>query len=334
MIPYEPAICFHLAEPCPHGATDGAEAICEACDAYARLLAPAVRAEKEADRPLPAALAERLQRLGGGAPLTDRASAAQASLDESGHAQPRARDVFEATLSAQHRPRPLPADLRRRLRAIPRQTATASGSRSPSEGGLPTWLADGRYATAACALLTALLTLAAGDVSARFQETTSAVTTHSRNWKAQGSSTAGDLWVRARSEARNLWQVGKHSVETWIGSAEKALDGLELPVAPPTRLELSRLSSRLGLDPPGSEEIRFQQPEGHPEPGEPLFEAWAEELRQLAAQAGHIFETSVARLRDRPNPTGNSGENGDPATPAHENPSSQERDDLSEGSLP
>ena len=73
-----------------------------------------------------------------------------------------------SALGSARRSRALPTSLAERLRALP--------ARSDAER-LPRWISDSRWATAACVLLTAALSLAAGDASATFQRSTGVVST-------------------------------------------------------------------------------------------------------------------------------------------------------------
>lgn len=79
----------------------------------------------------------------------------------------------DALAEEQHQ---LPDRLFKRLRQI---------GRGPAKQ-LPIWIADTRYATAACYLITALLVLLAGDSSARFQATTEGVGASAISWLDQG----------------------------------------------------------------------------------------------------------------------------------------------------
>ncbi|MEM8933220.1 MAG: hypothetical protein AAGE94_18675 [Acidobacteriota bacterium] len=126
---------------------------CADCAAYARLV---IEPFADDEIVLSEPLAERLRAIG--RKPTRRP-------DDSADAT----EWFESVVADAQRPRTMPPALRRRLRAIPSTTPAARRRRPPG------WLADGRWGLAACALLTATLTLAAGDVSARFQTTTDAV---------------------------------------------------------------------------------------------------------------------------------------------------------------
>ena len=193
--------CFELCPICP-----GTDA-CDACAAYTHDVI-----EPFADVPaMPTALADRLRAI---EPTpTDREDAAA---------------LFAEIAADARQPRPMPAALRRRLRAIPETHADRPRRlRRP-----PRWLADGGFGLAACALLTTLLTLAAGDVSARFVSTTSAVERTVGEMVTRGEETS---WTRRVDESvvrpagallgAGLEQVrvGRDGAEGWLG---RQLDGL------------------------------------------------------------------------------------------------------------
>ena len=81
-------------------------------------------------------------------------------------------DTLRDVVADARRPRPLPSDLKQRLRSIP----TSQTRRSTKD--LPWWLADSRWTTAACTVLTAGLMLMAGDVSARLPGAANVVQPH------------------------------------------------------------------------------------------------------------------------------------------------------------
>ena len=82
-----------------------------------------------------------------------------------------ARDLLAEAVREARRPSTMPAALKARLRAVvPDPEGRRDMPLPPAAADLPWWIADSRWTTAACALLTAALTLTAGDASARFVE--------------------------------------------------------------------------------------------------------------------------------------------------------------------
>ncbi len=177
---------------------------CAACDAYARRLEDAAA---EPAKPFSSSLKARLaaipqlalgcddidtlyavtrQRALGARPGAARPSAVRPNAvrpnaarpnDTSAHAHllacRRCRDLYGCLHDAMVEGRQaLPAKLFERLRQI---------SRNPPPK-LPIWVLDGRYATAICYLLTAVLVLLASDASARFQVTPEVVSARASTW--------------------------------------------------------------------------------------------------------------------------------------------------------
>ena len=60
---------------------------------------------------------------------------------------------------------------------------------------LPAWIADGRWATAACLLLAVVLTALAGDSAATFRDASSAVETRAAAWAETGESRGRQMWA-------------------------------------------------------------------------------------------------------------------------------------------
>lgn len=196
---------------------------CEACDAYAR------RLEDAADLPrrrLPSSLQRRLaaipafvmdcddvDRLYGAVRRRAHGNLGEdaAALDHLAECQ-RCQGLYrrlEDALTPQRRA--MPQRLFERLRQIGRQPPQR----------LPVWIADTRYATAACYLITALLVLLADDASARFQATSEVVSAQASTWLGhsldgtiqgivhvgetlQDVLTSGQAWLTERAES--LWQ--------------------------------------------------------------------------------------------------------------------------------
>ncbi len=101
---------------------------------------------------------------------------------------PRCRELY-ATLADAFNPRPLP--LPRRLARSLRQVA-----RQPQRL-LPIWIADTRYAAAACYLLAALTLSLAGDASALLRDTTRAASTRTQAWVDEGEARGIEVWGAA-----------------------------------------------------------------------------------------------------------------------------------------
>ncbi len=100
---------------------------------------------------------------------------------------PRCRELFATLASAFNRPVPLPRRLARGLRAIARHPQRL----------LPIWIADTRYAAAACYLLAAVALSLAGDASALFRDTSATVRSKAQVWVDQGETRGLDAWNAA-----------------------------------------------------------------------------------------------------------------------------------------
>lgn len=143
--PKSPASCPFLTPSCDGRSKDS---ICPDC----ALLTESLEAARPVERTLPSGLQARLRN------IPDLPSTpAEPSVEE------KIAACLEAASQDARRRHPMPDGLRRRLREIPAAT------RKPVQH-LPWWIADSRWAMAACCLLTSALTLLAGDASARFQE--------------------------------------------------------------------------------------------------------------------------------------------------------------------
>ena len=167
--------CYELRPDC----AVGEQGVCEDCRLYAVAVEPAPD-----DVPsMPSGLAGRLRGLA--RPESPRPSdedldrvvaqalrLAEGSREPEGTEDPvldQARDLLAETLREARRPAAMPESLRARLRGIvPDPDGLRDEAPVVAAVDLPVWIADSRWATAACALLTAALTLSAGDASARF----------------------------------------------------------------------------------------------------------------------------------------------------------------------
>ncbi len=159
--------CFHLRDGC-----DLRDA-CSDC----MLLAQSLYAARLETPPMGDHLIQRLRAVAGTQPLDFEQDPMELSSEDD--LESTVHELLSDTFEQSHRTRPMPPTLAHSLRAIasdPSAKASAHGAseqgRSTPRAALPWWLADLNWATAACALLTAALTLMAGDSSARFQDLT------------------------------------------------------------------------------------------------------------------------------------------------------------------
>ncbi len=106
-----------------------------------------------------------------------------------------------ATLASAFNPRPMP--LPRRLARSLRQVA-----RHP-ERLLPIWIADTRYAAAACYLLATLGLSLAGDASALLRDTGATVSSQAQVWVDEGEARGLEAWEAAEAT------VGKKVDDGW-----------------------------------------------------------------------------------------------------------------------
>lgn len=122
------------------------------------------------------------------------------------------RDLLAETQRETRRPQTMPEGLRARLQAIvPDPEGLRDVDRPVAAVDLPWWIADSRWTTAACALLTAALTLTAGDASARFVEL--------RDAPAKSTVTS---WL----SVGHLQKIGGEWLEVRLAEWAKARDGL------------------------------------------------------------------------------------------------------------
>jgi hypothetical protein len=223
-------------------------------EGYAERIAPAM----DAPRPLPDALRLRLRSLPENVAHSDRTPGTAAE-------QLFADAVADARSAP---PRPLPPGLRRNLVAIPR-----AGSKPVGEPHRPpSWLLDGRLATAACALLATLLSFSVGDASALLRSTVDQL-------DAPVASSAGDdaaqelglerLWGETRAELADSWNRGRDSAFAWLeirnrdlrDSSEQWSSRLDaLRTSPVFRSKKSEPTDTESQDPPGDSQTQGSQP--------------------------------------------------------------------------
>lgn len=232
-------------------------------EGYAERIAPAL----VEPRPLPDALRLRLQTL----PRPDR------------NPHSRAEAIFaDAVAEARSAPpRSLPAGLRRKLAAIPRPASKPAGELHRP----PSWLLDGRLATAACALLATLLSFSVGDASALLRNTADrldaptvlveavlvdAVLVDS-NAEGEAAQELGleRLWDEARAELVDSWNRRRDSAFAWLESQNRDLrDSSEqwssrldaLRTSPVFRSKKSEPTDTESQDPPGDSPTQGSQP--------------------------------------------------------------------------
>ena len=190
-------------------------ASCPACDAWARLLETAAAAETR--RPLPESLRGRLRTIPRQV-VTCRDverlySAARRQAMEKGP-EPAAAEHLEtcercATLYGALRsaiserlPQPSPR-LFERLRNLARRPRQL----------LPVWIADARYATAACALVTVVLMSLAGDTSARFRDATDTVGLRASDWAQKGETRGRRAWESLADAVQDEARQSRRGIE-------------------------------------------------------------------------------------------------------------------------
>ncbi len=159
---------------------------------------------KDSRRPLPKALRQRLRDIPRHEVLCrdidrlyraarTRAWAADQAAGDAGADRhlaecPRCRQLYATVSSAfAVQPLPLPQRLARNLRSVARHP----------ERLLPIWIADTRYAAAACYLLAALALSLAGEASALLRDTTSAVSSKAQVWVDEGEARGLETWDTA-----------------------------------------------------------------------------------------------------------------------------------------
>ncbi len=139
-----------------------------------------------------------------------RDGAAERHLDECS----RCRELY-ATLTTAFEVRrlPLPQRLALNLRQVARQP----------ERLLPIWIADTRYAAAACYLLAALTLSLAGDASALFRDTTQVVSSKAVNWVDRGETRGLEVWHATATTVRREVGDGWEEISRYGASTEKFL---------------------------------------------------------------------------------------------------------------
>ncbi len=85
---------------------------------------------------------------------------------------------------------------------------------------LPAWIADGRWATAACLLLAVVLTAMAGDSAALFRDASSAVETRAATWTEVGENRGRQLWTGLSHRMAEGVAAGRQQIEDLGASCE------------------------------------------------------------------------------------------------------------------
>lgn len=200
----------------------------------ARLLAGAA-----APRELPAALRARLlalpadaERQDEGARRYERARALGLAAAPGGGeletpSLSRAERAIAAWIAAARRPAGLPVGLRTRLLAIGR------AARRP----LPFWLADARFAAAACLILTLLSMVAVEDASALLGERVAEASLTRRQWQERVVAGAASGRAEAAAAVQSGWRRGE---EAFLSRAEAVWDLYEEKLRQFRQTELGR----------------------------------------------------------------------------------------------
>lgn len=82
---------------------------------------------------------------------------------------------------------------------------------------LPAWIADGRWATAACLLLSVVLTAVAGDSAAMFRDASSNLETRAAVWAESGESRGRQMWAGLSAGLSNglaaTYETGRQTLD-------------------------------------------------------------------------------------------------------------------------
>lgn len=90
--------------------------------------------------------------------------------------------------------------------------------------GLPAWIADGRYAAAACFLLTLILTSLAGDSAAVFRDASTGLGSRAAVWAEAGGSHGRRMWSGLSAALAAGYQNGRKTIEDSGASARALLE--------------------------------------------------------------------------------------------------------------
>lgn len=200
---------------------------CAECDAWAGDVeagAEWTRTVAESDRPLPANLRDRLrsiprqittcretdrlyaaarQRAAGQAP--DPVTAEHlAACDRCRTLYGTLQSAFSETLP------PPPPRLFARLKKIAR----------PAERRLPVWIAEPRLATAACILMTVLLSSMASDAAALFRDAGGAVHAQAAVWAEEGGTRGRKMWETAATATAANYETSREHLAGFTKSSE------------------------------------------------------------------------------------------------------------------
>ncbi len=197
----------------------------------------------DSPRPMPNALRQRLrdipkqevlcrdvERLYRAARTRAFAGTAEVAIDAPAErhleACPSCRQLYATLASAFNlRPLPLPHRLARGLRAITRHP----------ERLLPIWIADTRYAAAACYLLAALALSLAGEASALFRDTSATVSSKAQVWVDESEARGNEAWKATTATFSRGVDDGWHTATRYGVACEKFFTSVFKAVETTTR---------------------------------------------------------------------------------------------------
>lgn len=201
---------------------------CPDCDAWASTLETAISVTAE-ERPMPARLRARLRAI----PMqsitcreTDRLYAAARRKAAGGNTDETAAEHLEScdhcaalygtlrSVFSEKLP-PAPRGLVERLKDI---------GRSPGQR-LPIWIADTRYATAACILLTLLLSSFAGEAAAVLRGASETVSSHTAVWAEEGESRSRRMWNSTSGALQASYEKSREQLGSFAESCEELARG-------------------------------------------------------------------------------------------------------------
>ncbi len=203
---------------------------------------------KDSRRPMPPSLRQRLRDIPRREVLcrdVDRLYRAARSRARDGEAGDRAaeRHLGECA-SCRELYATLAAAFVDRRRSLPRRLAQSLCRIARPVQQLPFWIADTRYAAAACYLLAALALALAGDASALFRDTTTAVSSKARVWVDEGEARSLEVWRSSAAALGTEISEGWDRAVRYGTSSERFLTGV-----------LETLETRTRALIPGSEPV-------------------------------------------------------------------------------
>ncbi len=168
----------------------------------------------------------------GGNATGARDSAAERHLAEC----PRCRELYATLSGALTASRlPLPRRLAGRLSSIARAVLPPKPSFGAAQQLLPIWIADTRYAAAACYLLAALALSLAGDASALFRDTTAKVGSRAGVWVDESEARGLEAWDATAAELTKSIDDSWHRVTRYGESCETFFAGVLTTITTSTR---------------------------------------------------------------------------------------------------